>query len=162
LISNDLPQLRDGSGALASRLIIMRFTRSFCDREDSGRFDRLSRELPRILLWALAGWQRLRRQGPVMQPQSGRELLAAMEELKSPISAFLDDRCVLDPREIVSVATLYKVWRSWCQEHGRDAVGVSHRLAPTCTRRVPVCPKAGFARDRSGSLTIGESGFARR
>ena len=79
------------------------------DREDTGLFDRLSRELPGILLWALAGWQRLRCRGPVMQPRSGRELLAAMdmEELKSPISAFLGDRCVLDPREIVPVATLY-------------------------------------------------------
>lgn len=37
--------------------------------------------------------------------------------------------------------------------------GMSHRLAPTCTRRVPVCPRAGFGRDRSGSLTTGESGF---
>ncbi len=151
MISNDLPQLRDGSGALASRLIIMRFTRSFCDREDSGRFDRLSRELPRILLWALADWQRLRRQGPVMQPQSGRELLAAMEELKSPISAFLDDRCVLDPREIVSVATLYKVWRSWCQEHGRDAVGDEPSFGPDLHVASPGLSKS---RLRQGSLRI--------
>jgi putative DNA primase/helicase len=69
----------------------------------------LSGELPDILPWALAGWQRLRRRGPVMQPRSGRELLAAMEELEGTISAFLGDRCVLDPREIVPVATLYKV-----------------------------------------------------
>ncbi|MGA7498465.1 MAG: hypothetical protein WBX00_17185 [Isosphaeraceae bacterium] len=69
----------------------------------------MSRGLPGILLWALAGWQRLRRRTPVMQPRSGRRLLAAMmEELESPISAFLGDRCVLDPREIVPVATLYK------------------------------------------------------
>lgn len=123
LISNELPRLRDASGALASRLIILRFTRSFYNREDTGLFDRLSRELPGILLWALAGWDRLRRRGRFVQPPSGRELLAAMEDLGSPISAFLRDRCVLDPREIVPVATLYDAWRGWCQEHGRDAVG---------------------------------------
>ena len=40
--------------------------------------------------------------------------------------------------------------------------GMSHRLVPTCTRRVPICPRAGFAGDRFGSLTAGESASARR
>jgi len=53
LISNELPRLRDASGALASRLILLGFTRSFYGREDTGLFDRLRRELPGILLWAI-------------------------------------------------------------------------------------------------------------
>ena len=36
LISNELPRLRDVSGALAGRLIILRFTRSFYGQEDTG------------------------------------------------------------------------------------------------------------------------------
>ena len=123
LISNELPRLRDASGALASRLILLGFTRSFYGREDTGLFDRLRCELPGILLWAIAGWKRLRHRGRFIQPRSGRELLAAMEDLASPISAFLRDRCVVDPLAIVPAATLYEAWRSWCQEHGRDAVG---------------------------------------
>ena len=46
-----------------------------------------------------------------------------MEDLASPISAFLRDRCVVDPLAIMPAATFYEAWRSWCQEHGRDAVG---------------------------------------
>jgi len=121
------------------------------DREDTGLFDRLSRELPGILLWALAGWQRLRRRGPVMQPRSCRELLAAMEELEGLISAFLGDRCVLDPREIVPLATLYKVWRSWCQEHGRDAVGDEPSFGPDVNAASPGLSKS---RLHQGSLRI--------
>lgn len=123
LISNELPRLRDASGALASRLILLRFTRSFYGREDVGLFDRLSRELPGILLWAVAGWKRLRQRGWFIQPRSGRDLLAAMGELASPISSFLRDRCVLEPQSRVAAAALYDAWRSWCQEHGRDVVG---------------------------------------
>jgi putative DNA primase/helicase len=123
LISNELPRLRDASGALASRLIILRFTRAFYNREDLGLFDRLVRELPGILLWAVAGWERLRQRGRFVQPRSGQELPAAMQDLGSPISAFLRDRCVLEPDGRVAVAVLYEVWRGWCQEHGRDAVG---------------------------------------
>ena len=123
LISNELPRLRDASGALASRLILLRFTRSFYGREDTGLFDRLRRELPGILLWAIGGWKRLRHRGRFLQPGTGHDLLSAMEDLASPISAFLRDRCVADPMANVPTGTLYEAWRSWCQEHGRDAVG---------------------------------------
>jgi len=74
-----------------------------------------------------------------------------MEELESPISAFLGDRCVLDPREIVPVATLYKVWRSWCQEHGRDAVGDEPAFGPDLHAASPDLSKS---RLRQGSLRI--------
>ncbi|MGC8643090.1 MAG: DNA primase family protein, partial [Isosphaeraceae bacterium] len=123
LISNELPRLRDASGALASRLILLRFTRSFYGREDVGLCERLSRELPGILLWAIAGWRRLRARGWFVQPRSGRDLLAAMEDLASPISAFLRDRCVLERGSFVPAPALYEAWRSWCQEHGREMVG---------------------------------------
>lgn len=123
LISNELPRLRDASGALASRLILLRFTRSFYGQEDVGLFDRLSRELPGILLWAITGWRRLRRRGSFIQPRSGRDLLAAMGDLASPISAFLRDKCVLESQSCVPAAALYEAWRSWCQEHGREVVG---------------------------------------
>ena len=123
LISNELPRLRDSSGALASRLVILRFTRSFYNREDTGLFDRLSAELPGILLWAVAGWKRLRDRGRFLQPSSARDLVAMMDELASPIAAFLDDRCVRDPHATVPAAELYEAWRNWCQERGREAVG---------------------------------------
>ena len=40
LISNELPRLRDVSGALAGRLIILRFIRSFYGQEDTDLFER--------------------------------------------------------------------------------------------------------------------------
>ena len=72
LISNELPRLRDVSGALAGRLIILRFTRSFYGQEDLALFDRLRPELPGILRWAIAGWERLNRRGPVPTASLGR------------------------------------------------------------------------------------------
>ena len=74
-----------------------------------------------------------------------------MEELEGPISAFLGERCVLDPREIVPVATLYKVWRSRCQEHGRDAVGDEPSFGPDLHAASPGLSKS---RLRQGSLRI--------
>jgi putative DNA primase/helicase len=151
LISNELPRLKDASGALASRLIILRFTRSFYDQEDTGLFDRLRRELPGILLWAVAGWERLRLRGRFIQPRSARDLVAAMDELASPILTFLQDRCVLAQHETVPVASLYEAWRSWCQEHGRDAVGDEQSFGRDLHAAIPGLSKS---RHRHGSARI--------
>lgn len=126
LISNELPRLRDVSGALAGRLIILRFTRSFYGQEDLALFDRLRPELPGILRWAIAGWERLNRRGRFIQPRSASELVATMDELASPIAAFLRDRCIVEADATCPVQLVYDAWRAWCQEHGRDAVGDGH------------------------------------
>ena len=60
LITNEVPRLADASGALASRMLILKLTRSFLGKEDRGLTGRLLAELPSILLWprgpeALAG-----------------------------------------------------------------------------------------------------------
>jgi putative DNA primase/helicase len=93
LISNELPKVNDASGALASRLILLRLTESFLGREDKALFDRLCLELPGVFLWAVEGWRRLRERGQFLQPKSGEDLIESLEELTSPVLAFLRDRC---------------------------------------------------------------------
>jgi putative DNA primase/helicase len=137
LISNELPRLRDASGALAARIIILRFTRSFYGQEDIGLFDRLRPELPGILRWAIAGWERLNRRGRFVQPRSAQELVATMDELASPIAAFLRDRCIIDPEGACSVSSIYESWRAWCQEHGRTAVGDGHSFGRDLHAAIP-------------------------
>jgi putative DNA primase/helicase len=137
LISNELPRLRDVSGALAGRLIILRFTRSFYGHEDTTLFDRLRPELAGILCWAIAGWERLNRRGKFTQPSSARELVATMGELASPIAAFLRDRCIIEPDAICPFPVMYEAWRSWCQEHGRVVVGDEHSFGRDLHAAIP-------------------------
>jgi putative DNA primase/helicase len=137
LISNELPRLRDISGALAGRLIILRFTRSFYGQEDTLLFDRLRPELPGILRWAIAGWERLHRRGRFLQPRSARELVATMDELASPIAAFLRDRCIVESDATCPVPAIYESWRSWCHEHGRGAVGDEHSFGRDLHAAIP-------------------------
>jgi len=152
LISNELPRLRDASGALTGRLIILRFTRSFYGQEDTALFERIKPELSGILRWAIAGWQRLNQRGRFAQPRSARELVATMDDLASPIAAFLRDRCVVEPEATSSVASLYDSWRSWCQEHGRDAVGDEHSFGRDLHAAIPalstIRPRTAIGRPR--------------
>ncbi len=123
ILSNELPRLGDASGALAGRLILLRLTRSWYGKEDPHLFDRLRGELPGILLWAVEGWRRLRDRGRFLQPTSAARLVEDMEDLSSPVGAFVRERCRVAPGERVEVCDLYREWCSWCDAHGRKEPG---------------------------------------
>jgi putative DNA primase/helicase len=123
LISNELPRLGDSSGALPSRMILLSLTRSFYGHEDTTLSDRILAERPSILLWAIEGWRRLRERGRFLQPSSGRELLDELDELASPVSAFLSAACDVAAELDVEVKDLFEAWKKWCTENGRDHPG---------------------------------------
>ena len=79
------------------RLILLTLTESFYGKEDLNLKDRLHAELPGILNWSIEGWKRLRERGHFKQPKSSRDLVQELEDLASPISAFIRDCCDLDP-----------------------------------------------------------------
>jgi putative DNA primase/helicase len=123
LISNELPRLADASGALSSRMVLLRFVRTFFGSEDTTLLGRLLAERTAILRWAVDGWARLRERGRFVQPASGRELLDDLDELSSPVSSFVADRCTVGPDCSVAIADLFEAWKGWCKEKGRDHPG---------------------------------------
>jgi putative DNA primase/helicase len=125
VMTNELPRLTDASGALARRFIVLRLTESFYGREDHDLTDRLLGELPGILNWAIEGWHRLQERGHFSQPHSAAEAIQDLEDLASPVGAFVRDRCQVAPGHEVSVKTLFSEWKSWCDEQGRDRPGTA-------------------------------------
>jgi putative DNA primase/helicase len=137
LISNELPKLSDAAGALASRLIILKLTRSFYGQEDPTLTDLLLMELPSLLLWAIEGWRRLRNRGHFQQPASGLDLVEQFENLTSPHGEFARDRCVVGDGYEVMISLLYEEWKGWCQEKGRDYVGTEQEFGRNLQAAVP-------------------------
>lgn len=125
IISNELPNFSDASGALASRFVVLRLARSFFGEEDLGLLDRLLPELPGILLWSLAGLERLRARGYFRQPVSARGLVQDLADLSSPVDAFIAERCVLAPGASVGCSALFSAWQEWCRQQGRDHPGTA-------------------------------------
>jgi len=117
--TNELPRLTDNSGALANRFVVLVMKRSFLGEEDLELTSRLRREDPGILNWALNGYHRLRARGHFVQAASGLEAMQHLEELGSPIKAFIAQKCHLQGD--VKCSTLYAVWQSWCEETGHNA-----------------------------------------
>lgn len=125
ICTNELPRLADASGALASRFLILTMTESYLGREDPTLADRLTRELPAIFNWAVAGWARLQARRRFQQPRTGMEAVEEMRDLASPVGAFVREWCKVGPAHEVPMPELYDGWCAWCGEQGRDNPGIS-------------------------------------
>lgn len=123
VLSNELPRIADASAALPSRFIILELTQSFLGREDVGLTDRLLEELPGILNWGIAGYHRFAKRGHFQQPAEGAALVQELEDLSSPVGAFIRQRCVVNPAAEVGIEALFDAWRSWCEFEGRAHPG---------------------------------------
>lgn len=121
-MSNELPRFGEASGALVSRLVILRLTQTFLGREDIGLFDRLTPELPGILLWAIEGWERLKASGRFTVPKSAHDLTEEAGDLASPVKRFLREQCELGETEEHSArkCDLFEAWQRWSRRQGRD------------------------------------------
>jgi len=123
VISNELPDIKDSSGALANRFIILSLTETWLGKEDLDLEIRIRRELPGILLWALRGLKRLRERKRFIHPGSSSQDFEEMMAMSSPIKAFINDRCELAPKKWIEVGTLFKSWKKWCDDVGNDRPG---------------------------------------
>jgi putative DNA primase/helicase len=118
LCSNELPHLGDASMAVAGRFVPLLLSKSFYGQEDLTLEDGLGRELSGILNWSLSGLSRLTEQGHFTRPTSTDETLRTLQDLASPVAAFVRDRCVFGPGREVAVDELYADWKDWAEMNG--------------------------------------------
>jgi putative DNA primase/helicase len=120
VISNELPNLGDASGAVATRFLVLTLTQSWLGRENENLTNELLTELPAILNWALEGLDRLQKARRFVEPASSRDAVTTLTDLTSPVSAFVREVCVQGAGFEVSCRVLYMRWRAWSMDHGRD------------------------------------------
>ena len=146
VLTNELPKLGDASGALPGRMILLRLTQSWYGKEDTGLTDRLLAELPGILLWAIAGWQRLRDRGHFVQPDAGAGMIGELADLASPVGAFVRECCHVGPGCQIERSTLFDAWKQWCERQGRVHPGDSATFGRNLRA---VIPSLGDAQPRT-------------
>jgi putative DNA primase/helicase len=119
MMTNELPQLGDSSGALSGRMIVLKMVRSFYNREDIDLTGKLLMERPGILAWSIQGWKRLRTRGCFVQPASGEALREQMDDLASPVGEFLKERCIVGSGNRTAITSIYAAWSGWCIGKGQ-------------------------------------------
>ena len=150
LMTNELPRLADSSGALASRFVVFVLTRSFYKRENPRLTEELLTEAPAIFNWALEGLDRLNERGYFVEPESGKAANQELEDLSSPVAAFVRAMCVVDRDCQVEVERLWGAWKSWCQIENR-APGTKVLLGRDLHAAIPTVRKT---RRREGEHRI--------
>jgi putative DNA primase/helicase len=123
ILTNELPRFTDSSGALASRFVLLTLSETFYGQEDPMLTDQLLAESPGIFNWALEGLDRLLERGYFQQPASGSEALRHLEDLSSPVGAFVRDMCETGPAHEVGKDELFEAWKRWCADEGQDKPG---------------------------------------
>jgi putative DNA primase/helicase len=119
MATNELPKLEDSSGALVERFLVLQLTQSWAGREDTSLFDRLSGELSGILNWALNGYARLMDSRRFDMPDSSADVIMSMKAGASPVSTFVEERCVQGPSLSVPRDVLYMQWVNWSGVNGQ-------------------------------------------
>jgi putative DNA primase/helicase len=112
--TNEVPNITDPSGALAGRVILIRFGQSFYGHEDVNLTDKLLDELPGILAWAIEGWRRLRTRGHFMQPRTSVADLEQLEDIGDSVGAWIREACERGPALAVTKSEARASYQAWC------------------------------------------------
>jgi putative DNA primase/helicase len=121
LLTNEIPRFTDASGALASRFVLLTLTNSFYGRENPTLTDELLGEASGIFNWCLEGLDRLVARGHFVQPEAAGSAVRHLEDLASPVSAFVRDRCRVGPGLSADKEELWAAWRDWIADEGGKA-----------------------------------------
>lgn len=117
-MTNELPRFGDASNALTGRFLILQLSRSFYGEEDKNLTDKLFEDLPGILNWAIEGWKRLRARGHFIQPAAAEDAIRELEDLSSPVGAFVRERCDFVPGARTYIDELYTAYKLYIEGEG--------------------------------------------
>jgi putative DNA primase/helicase len=136
VISNELPNLGDASGAVATRFVVLLLEKSWLGKENENLTDELLEELPGILNWSMDGLDRLRKRRHFTEPQSSKDAVIELQDLSSPVAAFVRECCERGPYEI-EIDELYLEWRAWCEAQGRTKISTKQRFGRDLRAVIP-------------------------
>jgi len=127
VVTNLPPVFGDAAGAIAARIVPMKFRRSFAGVENSELKKQLRQETSAIAIWMLLGYRRLKRRGFMFTADAGsEEIRQNVIELSAPIKQFAQDKLVLHESFHAPMGTVYDAWTRWCDAEGRKPGPASH------------------------------------
>ncbi len=124
LVANHFPRVREAGDAFWRRVQVIPMERRLAEDEvDHQLSEKLMKELPGILAWALRGcleWQRV----GLQEPLSVSDATQRWQGFADTFTDFLKDQCLLDPSATVSSSRLFETYCSWCQSRGAPPLSV--------------------------------------
>lgn len=123
LATNHKPIIRGTDYAIWRRILQIPFEVRIPEAErDKELFEKLLKELPGILNWALEGCRLWQERGLEI-PDVVRTATAEYREEMDILGGFLGDCCILASSTTVTSRTLYNVYEQWCEANGEHPLG---------------------------------------
>lgn len=125
---NNRPRFSDRSMGIWRRMLLIPFNVQIQESErvqnmDKHRWWEASGELPGILLWAIAGLHRLRRQGRFTSSSLSSEAIEDYRSESNPARAFLIENLEVSPGSKVRTTDVYRFYKAWAEANGYRALG---------------------------------------
>ncbi len=153
--SNELPRFGDSSGAIVSRFVFLKLTKTFADNLDLDLLDKLLPELPGILLWAMKGWERLRTRRAFTVPASAAEMRQDADDIASPVKVWAGECCEPGAEFWESTDDLFKSWEGWCERTGRERPGTREHFVRDVLAAMPT-----LKRDKKSVGKLRKNGYS--
>lgn len=120
---NNRPRFADKSDGVYRRMIPVPFRIQIPPSKRVANMDKpwwwaASGELPGMLLWAIAGLDRLRRKGCFILPEICRSALNDYRIDNNPAMQFLQDHTSLEENAETSCSEVYDRYKRWCTDNG--------------------------------------------
>jgi putative DNA primase/helicase len=120
LVANHKPNIAGTDEAIWRRMRLIPFNVTIPPaKRDKNLQEKLRAELPGILAWAVRGcldWQKNGLGSPVQVEQATADYRREMDTLAD----FLEDRCIINPKDHVLAASLYGNFKLWCDSNGEQ------------------------------------------
>lgn len=134
LAGNHKPQVSGDDLGIWRRMRLIPWTVTVPEADvDSELPEKLRRELPGILRWAVHGcleWQRI----GLSEPPSVVEATAAYRAESDVLGAFLSQHCVFERGATTTGKTLRELYERWCKDNGHEPLG-GRRIAQRLRER---------------------------
>lgn len=121
MATNHKPGVLGTDKGIWRRLILMPFDVSIAlADQDVDLPEKLEKELPGILSWAVEGCMEWQRDG-LGRPEEVAEATEGYRSEMDVLATFLEERCVLVSGAVTGATRLYKEYQSWADESGEKA-----------------------------------------
>jgi P4 family phage/plasmid primase-like protien len=122
--TNDLPRFNDRSQAIWRRILLVPFDKVIPPEQQIETLaDKLKKESPGILNWALEGLRKLNEASRFTIPESSKMLLEQHRQDVNPARAFLlENYEATSNGEYTPCEDVYRTYRSWCDNKGYRAL----------------------------------------
>lgn len=119
LAVNHCPRVHDDSYGFWRRVRLIPFTQEFKGaNDDKMLLDKLITEAPGILNWLIEGCLRWQKEGMEPTPECVSRATTEYQSDSDPLSEFILDECIMNPRATGKSIALYKAYQKYCRDQG--------------------------------------------